>query len=87
MPRAPRALKNDFRSGAALGIRQKVLAERRAVRAEEEARAKQRGQLSHALAVLDRRLDEVRDAAAKLGVRTTASRGGRAMSASAYHAG
>lgn len=87
MPRAPRALKNDFRSGAALGIRQKVLAERQAVRAEEEARARQRGEVSHALAVLDRRLDEVRDAAAKLGVRTTASRGGRAMSASAYHAG
>jgi hypothetical protein len=87
MPRASRTLKNDFRTGAALGIAEKVMAERAAVRAEEEARASHKGQSSRALIVLDRRLEEVRAAAHKIGVRFATSRGGRAMSASAYEAG
>ena len=37
--------------------------------------------------MLDRRADEVRDAAAKLGVRSSQRRASRGVSASAYHAG
>lgn len=86
-PRAKVARKNDFRMGAAVAIGQKVTAEREAVRAEEETRSHSQGHASRALILLDRRLDQVHDAAAKAGVETNRVRSSRAMSASAYHSG
>jgi len=86
-PRAKVARKNDFRMGAAIAIGQKVSVEREAVRAEEQARSQQQGHVSRALILLDRRLDEVHDAAAKAGVETNRVRSSRAMSAAAYNSG
>jgi len=84
--RASVALKNDFRTGAAVAIGQRVQAEREAVRAEEEARARAAGQQSRALAVLDGQLLEVQRAAAKRGVYTVTKRS-RAALKPAYDAG
>lgn len=85
-PRARVRLKNDFRRGAALAIGQKALAEREAVRAEEEARARAQGEQSRALAVLDRQLAEVQQAAARRGVETVHKRSRPAVKL-AYEAG
>ena len=76
-----RRLKNDFRTGAAAAICQRVRSEAEAVRAEAE----QRG--SRALVLLDRALDEVEDAARKMGVKPSRSRGTRYVSMDAYQAG
>ncbi len=72
--RGSKAQKNDFRTGAATAIGTRVLAEREAVRAEEEARARAQGQQSRALMVLDRQAMEVQGAAQKRGVHTVTRR-------------
>lgn len=74
-------LKNDFRTGAAAAIAATVRKEAEAVIQEAE----QRG--SRALMVLESNLDQVEEAARKIGVKPARSRGTRYVSMEAYQAG
>ena len=80
-------LKNDFRLGVAAAVAQMVQEEAEAVRSEAERRAQENEQTSRALALLDRNLDEVEEAARKIGVRSTRSRSAGSVSMDAYQAG
>ena len=84
--RAPIALKNDFRMGAAIGICEKVRLEREAVMAEERARAAAKRQTSQALALFDQKLEAVEDRGREIGLKVTSTRA-RAASPNAYAAG
>ena len=86
-PNASVARKNDFRQGAAMAVGTKVQREKKLVRAEEEARAKARGQQSRALARLDQRAQEVQRKASEIGLRAGRPTQSRPMRADAFHAG
>lgn len=80
-------LKNDFRLGVAAAVAEMVQEEADAVRAEAERRAEENEQTSRALALLDRNLDEVEEAARKIGLRSARGRGAGSISLEAYEAG
>lgn len=86
-PGRGKRLKGDFRIGVAAAVAQMVQEEAEAVRAEAERRAQENEQTSRALALLDRSLDEVEEAARKMGVRTTRTRSVGSISMDAYQAG
>ncbi|MBN9415091.1 hypothetical protein ABS71_22155 [bacterium SCN 62-11] len=74
-------LKNDFRTGAAAAIAETVRQATEAVIQEAEERG------SRALVLLERNLDQVEEAARKIGVKPARSRGTRYVSMEAYQAG
>lgn len=86
-PGRGKQLKNDFRIGVAAAVGQMVREEAETVRAEAERRAQENEQTSRALTLIDRGLDEVQEAARKIGVRPARSRGARSVSMDAYQAG
>ena len=86
-PGRGKRLKNDFRVGVAAAVAQMVSEEAEAVRAEAERRAQENEQTSLALALLDRSLDEVEEAARKIGVRPSRTRNLPSLSMDAYQAG
>ena len=86
-PSAPVARKNDFRTGAAVGICEKVELEHQAVLAEEKLRSRAKGQDSRALAVFDRKQKAVDEKAEEIGLRFDCKSRSRGVSAQAYDAG
>lgn len=86
-PGRGKRLKHDFRLGVAAAVAQMVQDETRAVRAEAERRAQENEQTFQALALLDRRLGEVEEAARKIGVRSARTRHQPNISMDAYRAG
>jgi hypothetical protein len=78
--------KNDFKKGAAIGICDKVEAERERVLRQEQERANSQALISQALELFGRKARAVQQYANQLGVHTTTVQT-RQASADAYHSG